>query len=104
MEQIPEIVDSSWHEYLQPLFNDDRMKYIKYELLTKERFLPAGKDIFNVFSMPLDKIKVVILGQDPYPNPAAKAYAGGKAGFYGCNHFNLLNDYLKEVGEPQIQF
>lgn len=28
------------------------------------------------------------------PHPAAESYSGGKAGFYGCNHFVKINEYL----------
>tara|TARA_R110002012_G_scaffold298619_1_gene497160 strand:- start:1168 stop:1902 length:735 start_codon:yes stop_codon:yes gene_type:complete len=28
------------------------------------------------------------------PHPAAEAYSGGKAGFFGCNHFLKINEYL----------
>lgn len=30
------------------------------------------------------------------PHPAAEAYSGGKAGFFGCDHFPKINQYLKE--------
>ena len=69
MEKIPEVIHESWHEFLKPLFNDDRMKSIKYNLLPSCNFQPESKDVFRVFSMPLNKIQVVILGQDPYPTP-----------------------------------
>lgn len=66
-EKLPQIVHSSWTEYLQPLFNDVKMLKIKYQILTTCAFYPSPKDIFRVFSMPIQDIKVVILGQDPYP-------------------------------------
>lgn len=69
MEPIPSVIHASWHEFLGPLFDDERMKKIKYGLLPNTRFLPQPRDIFNVFSTPTDEVKVVILGQDPYPKP-----------------------------------
>ena len=30
------------------------------------------------------------------PHPAAEAYSGGKAGFFGCDHFPKINQYLKK--------
>lgn len=30
------------------------------------------------------------------PHPAAEAYSGGKAGFFGCKHFVKINEYLDE--------
>ena len=68
MEQIPKTIHESWHPYLQVLFDDHKMIMLKTKILTGERFYPAPTDIFNVFKMPMQTIKVVILGQDPYIN------------------------------------
>ncbi len=32
-------------------------------------YFPAGKDIFRAFTYPFDQVKVLIVGQDPYPTP-----------------------------------
>lgn len=75
MERIPAIIHSSWHEHLQPLFDDKKMTLLRDKVLTSCRFYPAPVDIFKVFSMPLDQIKVVIIGQDPYFNGEANGLA-----------------------------
>lgn len=68
MEKLPSIIHESWHPFLQPIFdNDFSLKLIQNQILPKDNFYPAKRDIFKVFSMPLKDIKVVILGQDPYP-------------------------------------
>jgi len=38
------------------------------------------------------------------PHPAAEAYAGGKAGFFGCDHFYLVNEVLKKNSKTPIQW
>lgn len=70
METIPPIIHASWHKHLEPLFQLPEILELKYRVLPEFEFYPAKEDIFKVFQMPLDKIKVVILGQDPYPNPS----------------------------------
>lgn len=75
MEKIPEYIHNSWHEYLQPLFDDKKMMMIKTQLLPRCKFYPESDKIFRVFSMPFDSVKVVILGQDPYYNGSANGYA-----------------------------
>lgn len=75
MEKIPDIVHESWHTYLQPLFDDKKMVLLNNRILPNIKYYPASEDIFRVFSMPLNEIKVVILGQDPYPNGEAIGYA-----------------------------
>lgn len=38
------------------------------------------------------------------PHPAAEAYSGGKAGFFGCNHFKYTNIILKKKGINEIKW
>lgn len=65
-------IEQSWKEQLQDEFNKDYFErlaqFVKEEYRTKQIF-PAGKLIFNAFDhTPFNKVKVVILGQDPYHN------------------------------------
>ena len=65
-------IESSWNEVLQPEFEKDYFKslidFVKNEYKTTQCF-PAGKNIFAAFNAtPFSKIKVVVLGQDPYHN------------------------------------
>ena len=46
---------------------DEIDKRLDNEELTGVRHAPAREDIFRAFCAPLDSIRVVILGQDPYP-------------------------------------
>ncbi|PCJ59222.1 MAG: uracil-DNA glycosylase [Planctomycetota bacterium] len=66
----PEI-DASWLEQLKDEFQSDYFKKLKGFLLSEKQnnqvIYPPGKLIFNAFNLcPFDKVKVVILGQDPY--------------------------------------
>jgi uracil-DNA glycosylase len=68
--QLPE----SWLKHLKDEFNKPYMVNLKAKLqnLKKNKiiFYPPGSLIFNSFNLtPLEKIKVVILGQDPYHGP-----------------------------------
>lgn len=38
------------------------------------------------------------------PHPAAEAYSGGNAGFYGCNHFYYTNSILKKRKQKEIKW
>lgn len=64
---IPMIIHPSWIPHLTPLFDLPSMKYLHDEILIHGTFYPQPENIFRVFKMPLHEIKVVILGQDPYP-------------------------------------
>lgn len=73
---IPKVVHESWHEYLQPLFDDLKMSMV-LETVSKVKYYPEKKDVFRVFAMPMYAIRVVILGQDPYPSGEATGLAFG---------------------------
>ena len=66
-------LDESWLEHLQDEFNEDYMKTLRQFLVEeKQKFTvyPKGSDIFNAFNFTtLDKVKLVIIGQDPYHGP-----------------------------------
>ena len=61
-----------WDEILKPLFDDER--YLKIREFLKSEYsshviYPDMYDIYNCFKYtPFDKLKVVLLGQDPYHN------------------------------------
>ena len=66
--------DESWKEYLQPEFDKDYMKSLKAFLRAEKDqgkvIFPHSSLWFNALkSTPLDQVRVVILGQDPYPTP-----------------------------------
>ena len=62
-----------WDELLAPLFSDERYakirEFLKYEY-SHNIIYPDMHDLYNCFRYtPLDNIKAVILGQDPYHEP-----------------------------------
>ncbi len=66
--------DKSWADALLPEFDKDYMKSLKAFLRSEKDkgkvIFPHSSLWFNALnSTPLDQVKVVILGQDPYPTP-----------------------------------
>ncbi|KAH9259605.1 uracil-DNA glycosylase [Batrachochytrium salamandrivorans] len=62
--------DNKWKEILTAQALKSRKLFTFVEGLPTSRVLPAQADIFNAFKLcPFDKVKVVILGQDPYHGP-----------------------------------
>ncbi|WP_085535089.1 uracil-DNA glycosylase [Massilibacteroides vaginae] len=66
-------IEESWKTQLIDEFEKDYFKnltdFIRQEYQQRQVY-PLGRDIFNAFShCPFDKVKVVILGQDPYHEP-----------------------------------
>jgi len=66
-------IEQSWKEQLAGEFSKDYflrlIEFVRSEY-SHTRIYPPGKYIFNAFEhCPFDKVKVVILGQDPYHEP-----------------------------------
>ena len=64
----------SWLSRLQDQFEQDYMQKLRQFLLTRKQhravIYPPGNQIFSALdSTPFDKVRVVILGQDPYHGP-----------------------------------
>ena len=71
LEPLIEKTHKSWHKLLKSLDYKKIEERISSDLAktgTIVNMFPEKENIFRVFGMPLDNIKVVILGQDVYPN------------------------------------
>lgn len=82
MEGLPERLDKimnvkiedSWKVALSEEFDKEYFikltDFVRGEYLSGKAIYPAAANIFNAFNLcPLDKVKVVIIGQDPYHEP-----------------------------------
>jgi uracil-DNA glycosylase len=67
-------IEESWNRALGPEFEKEYFKnvtgFVRGEYLSGKKIYPEPKNIFNAFNLtPLDQVKVVIIGQDPYHEP-----------------------------------
>lgn len=67
-------IETSWKQVLKDEFTKDYflqiVTFLKTEKLAGKIIYPPGSLIFNAFDKtPFDKVKVVLIGQDPYHNP-----------------------------------
>lgn len=65
------LVAPDWAEALAPV--DDQLRdmgrFLRAEIAAGRDYLPAGDHVLRAFARPLAQVKVLILGQDPYPTP-----------------------------------
>lgn len=68
---LSEIMDPSWATALEPVEGDIRHMgdFLRAEHASHHPTLPSSNNIFRAFQLPLDQVKVLIVGQDPYPTP-----------------------------------
>jgi uracil-DNA glycosylase len=62
------LIDASWVEPLAPVAAD--IAAVGERLRSEGKpYLPAGEVVLRAFRTPLDAVRVLIVGQDPYPTP-----------------------------------
>jgi uracil-DNA glycosylase len=65
------IVEAGWADALAPVA--DRIAamgdFLRSEIAAGRRYLPAGDNVLRAFKQPFAEVKVLIVGQDPYPTP-----------------------------------
>jgi len=67
LNSILKEVDKSWREILKVSFSTFDEEYLDY-ILTSDDFFPSRENFLNAFkTLPLDKTKYILFGQDPYP-------------------------------------
>ncbi len=66
-----DLVGPGWSEVLAPVA--DRIAalgdFLRAERAAGRNFAPAGDRVFAALAMPFDAVRVIIVGQDPYPTP-----------------------------------
>ncbi|ROR33062.1 uracil-DNA glycosylase [Curtobacterium sp. JUb34] len=68
---LADLVDPGWASALAPVEDDvHRMgAWLRDETAAGRTYLPAGADVLRAFTTPFDAVKVLVVGQDPYPTP-----------------------------------
>jgi uracil-DNA glycosylase len=68
---LKELVDDGWASALAPVEPQVTQmgEFLRAELAAGHRYLPGGPNVLRAFTFPLEKVRVLIVGQDPYPTP-----------------------------------
>ncbi|MFI6003021.1 uracil-DNA glycosylase [Streptomyces sp. NPDC051366] len=68
---LNEIVEPGWARALEPVAAQIAVMgdFLRAEIAAGRTYLPAGANVLRAFQQPFDEVKVLILGQDPYPTP-----------------------------------
>ena len=60
-----------WAQALEPVAAQVAQmgEFLRAEIASGNGYLPAGQNVFRAFTFPFDRVRVLIVGQDPYPTP-----------------------------------
>ena len=68
---LHELVDPGWAKALDPVAGRVTAmgEFLRAELSSGRGYLPPGPQVLRAFQQPFDSVRVLIVGQDPYPTP-----------------------------------
>jgi len=68
---LVDLVHPSWAAALEPVAGTVSAlgEFLREEVAAGRGYLPAGGHVLRAFEHPLDDVRVLIVGQDPYPTP-----------------------------------
>jgi uracil-DNA glycosylase len=70
-EPLTKIMDAGWAEALAPV--EDQITqmgaFLREQVAAGKKYLPAGDNVLRAFKQPFNGVRVLIVGQDPYPTP-----------------------------------
>jgi uracil-DNA glycosylase len=104
---LAELVDPGWAHALEPVADDvTRMgAFLRQELAEGRRYLPAGPNVLRAFTQPFDRVRVLVVGQDPYPTPG---HAVGLSFSVAADVRpvprslgNIFTEYCEDLGYPR---
>jgi len=70
-EPLRSIIDPGWADALEPVAGRIAAMgdFLRAEVAAGRRYLPAGENVLRAFKQPFAGVRVLIVGQDPYPTP-----------------------------------
>jgi len=68
---LTELIDPGWAQALAPVSGTITAvgDFLRSEITAGRGYLPTGDNVLRAFSQPFDQVRVLIVGQDPYPTP-----------------------------------
>jgi uracil-DNA glycosylase len=106
-ESLTNIVEAGWADALAPV--EDQIArvgvFLREQIAAGKRYLPAGDQVLRAFKQPFADVRVLIVGQDPYPtpghpvglsfsvDPSVKRLPGSLV--------NIFREYSEDLGFPR---
>jgi len=68
---LTELIHPSWADALAPVAEDISAMgdFLREELAEGRGYLPSGERVLRAFTIPIEEVRVLVVGQDPYPTP-----------------------------------
>jgi uracil-DNA glycosylase len=106
-EPLTKIMDAGWADALAPV--EDQITqmgaFLREQVAAGKKYLPAGDNVLRAFKQPFNDVRILIVGQDPYPtpghpvglsfsvDPSVKRLPGSLV--------NIFREYSEDLGYPK---
>jgi uracil-DNA glycosylase len=109
MTQRPlnEIMDPGWADALEPVAGRIHAMgdFLRAEIAAGRGYLPAGDAVLRAFRQPFDDVRVLIVGQDPYPTPGHPVglsfSVAPEVKRLPPSLLNIFREYTDDLGYPR---
>jgi uracil-DNA glycosylase len=102
---LSEIVEAGWAEALQPVAGKiaEMGDFLRAEVAAGRQYLPAGENVLRAFQQPFHDVRVLIVGQDPYPtpgHPVGLSFSVAPDVKPPRSLVNIFREYSEDLGHP----
>jgi uracil-DNA glycosylase len=103
---LDQIVEAGWATALRPVAGQISAMgdFLRAQIAAGHGYLPAGDAVLRAFQQPFDDVRVLIVGQDPYPTPGhpvglSFSVAASVRPLPG-SLVNIFREYTADLGYP----
>lgn len=103
---LAEVVEAGWARALAPVAPAvaGMGEFLRAELAAGRRYLPSGAAVLRAFQQPFDQVRVLIVGQDPYPTPGHPVglsfSVSEQTRPLPRSLVNIFREYAEDLGHP----
>ncbi|HEY2507623.1 MAG TPA: uracil-DNA glycosylase [Streptosporangiaceae bacterium] len=104
---LTDLIAPDWAAALQPVEGTITQlgEFLRAEIAAGRSYLPAGQNILRAFRQPLADVRVLIVGQDPYPtpgNPVGLSFSvAPDVRRLPGSLVNIFKEYMTDLGHPR---
>jgi uracil-DNA glycosylase len=105
-EPLHSIIDPGWADALEPVAGRIAAMgdFLRAEVAAGRRYLPAGENVLRAFKQPFAGVRVLIVGQDPYPTPGHAVglsfSVAPEVRRLPASLVNIFREYSDDLGYP----
>ncbi|MCX2733667.1 uracil-DNA glycosylase [Saccharopolyspora sp. NFXS83] len=103
---LHEVVEAGWAEALEPVAGQIGAMgdFLRAEVAAGREYLPSGENVLRAFQQPFHDVRVLIVGQDPYPtpgHPVGLSFSVAPGVQPPRSLINIFREYCDDLGHPR---